>query len=249
MIGHNANQAGSKVERDVLRFDFTHGQAVSSSELAEVEQIVNRMIMGSSAIDWQVKPIEEAKKMGAMALFGEKYGDQVRVVSMGDFSREFCGGCHLSNTGQAGMVKIVREESVSAGVRRITAYTGPMALEHIQHQERVLAQSAGLLRVSANDVASRIEALQAQIKELQKSASSRQSSDSGAVADTLLSSAFEIADGKGLAIVGEVKASSTDEIRNLADRFARSPRTKTWPFCWRARQPARSKSSPWLPTT
>ncbi|MGL5094315.1 MAG: alanine--tRNA ligase, partial [Planctomycetia bacterium] len=142
VVGNHAKQAGSKVDDDVLRFDFSHNQAVTPDELRGIERWANERVMRAETVAAQVLPIAEAKKLGATALFGEKYGDEVRVVSMGDFSREFCGGCHLTNTGKVGFLKIVREEPVGSGVRRITAYTGLAALEYAQTQEGLMAQAA-----------------------------------------------------------------------------------------------------------
>jgi alanyl-tRNA synthetase len=124
-LGENATQRGSKVQQDELRFDFAHPRGVSDEELLKIEDDINARIAAGAPVVTKVMPIAEAKQLGAMALFGEKYPDFVRVVTMGDFSREFCGGTHLTNTGQVGLCRIVKEELIAAGVRRITCYTGP----------------------------------------------------------------------------------------------------------------------------
>lgn len=124
VLGEHVHQAGSSVTADRLRFDFNHMQAMSKQELRTVEDIVNDAIYNDYPVTTQVLPLEEAKKLGATALFGEKYGDLVRVVKMGDFSLEFCGGTHVKNTSSVGMFKILHESAVAAGVRRIEAVTG-----------------------------------------------------------------------------------------------------------------------------
>src|SRR3954471_6754444 len=146
-LGKHAQQAGSKVEPDRLRFDFANPEAVGKERLDLIEKTVNTLVMSGSAGGSTLMPIAEARTLGAMALFGEKYPDIVRVVSMGDFSRELCGGTHLDNVGRVGLFKIVGEESVSAGTRRITALTGQAALDHVRQEEDVLNEAAAALKV------------------------------------------------------------------------------------------------------
>lgn len=150
-LGENATQRGSKVEADQLRFDFAHPKGVTDDELLHIEDEINARIAEGAAVDIKVMPLAEAKQLGAMALFGEKYPDNVRVVSMGDFSREFCGGTHLSNTGQVGLCRIVKEELIAAGIRRVTCLTGPKALQRIRETEGLVKQVAGLLKASQPD--------------------------------------------------------------------------------------------------
>ena len=126
-LGKHAQQAGSKVEPDRLRFDFSNPEAVGKERLKQIEQTVNQRVLRAEPIHWSIMPIADARAKGAMALFGEKYPENVRVVEMGDFSKELCGGTHLDNVGEIGLVRIVGEESVSAGTRRLTALTGPAA--------------------------------------------------------------------------------------------------------------------------
>ena len=140
-LGKHAQQAGQKVEPDRLRFDFANPEAVGKERLEQIEKTVNALVMTGSAVDWTLMPIAEAKSLGAMALFGEKYPDIVRVVRMGDFSKELCGGTHLDNVGQVGLFKIIGEESVASGTRRITALTGQAALDFVRQEEEVLARS------------------------------------------------------------------------------------------------------------
>ncbi|HVJ79927.1 MAG TPA: alanine--tRNA ligase [Planctomycetia bacterium] len=217
VVGEHAKQAGSRVERDQLRFDFSHGQALAPSELKAIEDFATARIMEAAPIEAKVMPIAEAKKLGAMALFGEKYGDEVRVVSMGGFSREFCGGCHLSNTGQVGPLRIVREESVSAGIRRITALVGPAAVEHQAKQERTLHEAAALLRAAPTELPKRIEALQKELKDLQKELSGLKRAGAGDLV-AQLAAAAEKRSAASL-VVGEAPGAGPDELRNYCDEL------------------------------
>src|SRR5690606_32748154 len=142
---------------DYLRFDFSHNKALSESELEEIENLVNAQILANHEVSKQVLPIEEARRLGAMALFGEKYGDVVRVISMGNssldnkskvFSIELCGGTHVKRTGDIGLFRIVHETGIAAGVRRIEAVTGPKALERAREQEKRLQSLAALVKSS-----------------------------------------------------------------------------------------------------
>ena len=119
VLGDHVEQAGQMVNWNQLRFDFTHFSAMTTEEIRKVEHLVNKVILDAMSVESREMPLEEAKKMGAMALFGEKYGDVVRVVSVGEFSREFCGGTHVDNTSKLGLFKIISESSVAAGVRRM----------------------------------------------------------------------------------------------------------------------------------
>jgi alanyl-tRNA synthetase len=167
-LGEHAQQQGSKVDCDWLRFDFTHSAAVSPEELERIEDEVNARITDAEAVRADAMPLVEARKLGAIMLFGEKYSDEVRVVSLGDYSKELCGGTHLENTGQIGLFKITGEESVSAGTRRIVALTGPAALKHVRQSEAALSQTAAVLRVPASEVPDRVEALVKEIRQLKK---------------------------------------------------------------------------------
>ena len=143
-LGKHAQQRGSKVEFDVLRFDFMNPGAVGPEQLAAIETEVNELVASSAKISSRSLPIAQARESGAMMLFGEKYPDIVRMVSIGGFSKELCGGTHLENSGQVGLFKITGEESVSTGTRRITALTGSRALEYVRQHERELAELAAL---------------------------------------------------------------------------------------------------------
>lgn len=149
VLGNHIAQAGSYCGKDYARFDFTHFKKMSEEEIRQTESIVNTMINADAAVRTQILPIEEAKKTGAIALFDEKYGDKVRVVSMGDFSREFCGGTHVSNTGELGVFRIVSEESIGSGVRRITCETKMKAYSDFAYDQKYLLESAQMLKMNS----------------------------------------------------------------------------------------------------
>ncbi|WP_165219465.1 alanine--tRNA ligase [Aquisphaera insulae] len=220
-LGKHAQQAGSKVEPDRLRFDFGNPDAVGAERLEKIETTVNRLVMTGSAVNWTRMPIAEAKSLGAMALFGEKYPDVVRVVQMGDFSRELCGGTHLDNVGQVGLFKILGEESVAAGTRRITALTGQAALDYVNQEEDVLAQAAAALRVPQAQVGVRIAALLEEIKTLKKQASQRKAEPSAekVSVDELVAQARPL--GSATVVVRSVSGVSPDEMRVLIDGLRR----------------------------
>jgi alanyl-tRNA synthetase len=219
-LGKHAQQAGSKVEPDRLRFDFSHGEAVGRDRLRAIEDEVNALVMAGEAVRWTHMPIAEAKRLGAMALFGEKYPEVVRVVQMGDFSKELCGGTHLDHVGQVGPFKIVGEESVASGTRRITALTGHAALDFVRQQEDSLALAASALRVSPGQLADRAAALAEEIKALKKQLAQRGAESRPSVsAEDLLSKAQPYG---GARIVAEaVEGVDADALRQLIDVLRR----------------------------
>ena len=164
VLGSHVEQKGSLVTPDRLRFDFAHFQAITREELDQVEALVNQEIQADLPVVTEVMNIEDAKKSGAMALFGEKYGDEVRVVSMGDFSRELCGGTHVRNTGTIMLFKILSESGVAAGVRRIEALTGEGVMEYYRDLEQKLFQAAALLKTAPAELSDKITHLQAELK-------------------------------------------------------------------------------------
>lgn len=164
VLGSHVEQKGSLVTPDRLRFDFAHFQAMTEEEIARTETLVNEEIQANLAVTTQIMSLEEAKKSGAMALFGEKYSDEVRVVSMGDFSRELCGGTHVSNTGVISLFKIVSESGIAAGVRRIEALTGNGVLAYYKEMETRLFSAASLLKTSPAELTDKIAHLQAELK-------------------------------------------------------------------------------------
>ena len=167
-LGENATQRGSKVQEDELRFDFAHPKGLTPEELIKIEDEINSRIADAAAISTRLMPIAEARTLGAMALFGEKYPDNVRVVSMGDFSRELCGGTHLNSTGQVGLCRVIRDELVAAGVRRITCYTGPKAIERIRETEAIVKEASALLKSQPDELSRKIEALQTELRDAKK---------------------------------------------------------------------------------
>lgn len=168
VLGEHVAQAGSLVGPERLRFDFSHLSGMTPEEIAIVERKVNEQIWANDSVDIKEMSIDEAKAIGAMALFGEKYGDVVRVVKAGDYSTELCGGCHVRSTGEIGLFRIVSEASIAAGVRRVEAVTGKGAYEYVIGQQRLLEDAANKLKSGVNDVPMRVEILQNNLKDLSK---------------------------------------------------------------------------------
>jgi alanyl-tRNA synthetase len=219
-LGKHAQQAGSKVEPDRLRFDFSNPEAVGRERLKQIERTVNERVLKAEAIKWSTMPIADARAKGAMALFGEKYPENVRVVEMGEFSKELCGGTHLDNVGEIGLVRIVGEESVSAGTRRITAVTGLAAIDVVSHEAESLSEATALLKVSPAQLATRISALMDEIKNLKKQAQTRKADGGGKVPpDKLLADAPTV--GATKVVVAEVPGMSTDDLKQLVDVLRR----------------------------
>ncbi|KWX83001.1 alanine--tRNA ligase [Paenibacillus riograndensis] len=218
VLGGHVNQAGSLVEGARLRFDFSHFGAITPEELSDIEHRVNAQIWRGLDVIIENKPIDEAKAMGAMALFGEKYGNIVRVVQVGDYSLELCGGIHVLNTSQIGIFKLVSESGIGSGVRRIEAVTGRYAYQFTESQLDLLKQSAGLLKSSLNEVPKRMEALNAQVRELSRENESLQSKLSATFAAELTSSVKTVGSGTQLLAVA-VQAGNMDALRSTADEL------------------------------
>lgn len=213
VLGAHVKQAGSVVEPGRLRFDFTHYAAMTSDELREVERLVNQRILENTEVITDVMDLEQALATGAMALFGEKYGESVRVVSVPGFSRELCGGTHVRRTGDIGLFKIIYEGSISAGVRRIEAITGEGALEKFQQASAQLAKIGELLHTTENGVIDQTEKLleqqailQRQLDQLKSQAAQRQGEKlNGRVV-------------KGATVLAEkVEGMDREQLRTLAD--------------------------------
>jgi alanyl-tRNA synthetase len=168
VLGEHVNQAGSLVAPDRLRFDFTHIGAMTDEELREVERRVNEQVWKNTQVTITYKPLDEAKAMGAMALFGEKYGEIVRVVAVSDYSLELCGGTHVNSTGEIGLFKIVSESGIGSGTRRIEAVTGRHAFAYLEKQIGILNDVATLLKTTPAQVIDRVEQLQEKLKELSR---------------------------------------------------------------------------------
>ncbi len=167
-LGENATQRGSKVQQDELRFDFAHPKGLTADELLKIEDEINARIAEGAPVTTKLMPIAEARTLGAMALFGEKYPDNVRVVRMGDFSTELCGGTHLGNTGQVGFCRVIRDELVAAGIRRITCFTGPKAIARIRETDALVKEAAALLKTQPDELARKIAALQDELRETKR---------------------------------------------------------------------------------
>ncbi len=215
-LGKHALQQGSKVDDDLLRFDFANPSAVGGDDLARIEDEVNARILASGSIGSANMPLADARKAGAMMLFGEKYPDVVRMVSMGDFSKELCGGTHLTNTSQIGVFKIIGEESVAAGTRRITALTGKAALRDIRQMQTSVNRAAAALRTRTDEVGERVEGLVKELRQLKKQAAA--SPKGGASVDELIAQATDVGGVK--VIVAEVPG-GPNELRQLIDQIRR----------------------------
>ncbi|HEX8207134.1 MAG TPA: alanine--tRNA ligase [Solirubrobacteraceae bacterium] len=211
-LGGHVRQAGSYVGPDKLRFDFTHGEGLSAEDLEWVEERVNAQVVANQPVRALTMPLDEARRLGAMALFGEKYGDIVRVVQIGDgsFSRELCGGTHVRSTAEIGLVKILSESSSAANVRRIEALTGPEAIGLLRRHDALLREAATALRKSPADVPSAVADLQAKLKESKKAGPAKPSVDLAALAD----GAILLGDAK---FVGATVASDPKALRDVAD--------------------------------
>ena len=215
-LGQHAMQQGSKVEQDWLRFDFTHLQSVSPGELQAIEAEVNDRVRDGAAIAWRHLPIAQARQAGAMMLFGEKYPDVVRMVSMGDFSKELCAGTHLDSTGQVGFFKITSEESVAAGTRRIVALTGPAAQEHARQQEGLLHETASLLKAPLSDVPRRVGTLLKELRDLKKQVAAGGGGAQASV-DQILGEGLKV--GGTTLVTCEIPGGSADGLRQLIDQL------------------------------
>jgi alanyl-tRNA synthetase len=219
VLGEHVEQRGSRVKPDEFTFDFSHNGPVSEAEKVEVERLVNERIYQDLPVRWRELAIGEARQLpGVRAFFGDKYGDVVRVVEVGDgFSREFCGGTHLEHTGQTGFFKIIAEEGVAKGVRRLTAVTGPAAVAAVQKQDQVLAELTARFRCQVEDLPARVEGLQEEIKKLQQQLKKGTAADLQGVADKLLAGASDVKGAK--IIVGEMPAGPDDQMRQQVDRL------------------------------
>jgi alanyl-tRNA synthetase len=219
-LGTHVRQAGSAVRPDKLRFDFTHGQALSREELRDVEERVNEWIKASRSVRWMNMNREEAEKLGAMALFGEKYGEWVRVVEVDGVSRELCGGTHVANTAEVGIFKISSEGSSAANVRRVEAITGPAAIDFFREREAQLQEAGELLGNPQNPVAAARRAAE-QLQQASAGAEKVQREQHGAVADRLAGEAEDISGSDGRMVVATVDPSlqaNPKQLLELANR-------------------------------
>ncbi len=215
VLGTHVEQAGQLVNEKEVRFDFTHFNPMTADELVKVEMLVNQFIMQAQPVVMQEMPIEEAKKMGAMMLFGEKYGDIVRVVKAGDFSTEFCGGTHVANSGELGLFKIVSESSVAAGVRRITALTGMNLLAYLNHNEAMVKLVAAAFKTSDNEINERASAIITELKDKDKEIQKLNAELTKLKSADMFSKPVEI-DGLEL-YTAKVDGTTPDALRSMGD--------------------------------
>ncbi len=220
VLGDHVHQAGSLNEPDKLRFDFTHFSAVTPEELLKIERIVNDAVLAGGEIVTEVMSLEEARKLGAMALFGEKYGETVRVVRMkdengGDFSMEFCGGTHLSNTAKVGSFHITSESSIASGVRRIEATVGKRNVEDFLHLKEMVFTAAAELKVQPSEMVERIDSQIAEIRELKKAVDKYKSKAALGEANDFLASAKQV--GGLRVLTGNLGAVSVPDLRKMGD--------------------------------
>ncbi|MBI4007140.1 MAG: alanine--tRNA ligase, partial [Planctomycetes bacterium] len=215
VIGQHAEQSGSLVLPDRLRFDFNHFTAVTREELTRIEDVVNEKIMLNSPVETREMSLNEAKSSGAIALFGEKYGETVRVVGIGDFSRELCGGTHVKNTGEIGFFKIVSEASIAAGIRRIEALTSAAAVDKIREREDIVRELCSVLKTPENQLVQRIEDVLDEAKKLNKEIQQLKQGNIDKVTDALIANAKEVS---GVKIITEkIEGVKAEDLRNTAD--------------------------------
>ncbi|MBT4555136.1 MAG: alanine--tRNA ligase, partial [Candidatus Marinimicrobia bacterium] len=206
---------GSLVHSDYLRFDLTHFEKIDSNQIQKIESLVNEQILNNIVLDIKLKSFDDARADGAEALFGEKYGDEVRVVQVGDYSMELCGGTHVERTGAIGSFKITEESSLSSGVRRIVALTGKKVIEKMQHDSTILKDIQHILNTSQSEIPNRIEGLLKEKKELEKKLNQKNSQTS--IDIDLMANAISI--GKSLLVVNQVNCKSMNELKNLGDQL------------------------------
>ncbi|WP_417311090.1 alanine--tRNA ligase [Ectopseudomonas khazarica] len=220
VLGDHVQQKGSLVNSQRLRFDFSHFEAIKPEQLKQLEDIVNRVVRENSAVETEITDIETAKAKGAMALFGEKYGDQVRVLSMGgDFSVELCGGTHVARTGDIGLFKIVSEGGVAAGVRRIEAVTGAQALAYLNGAEEQLKEAASLVKGNRDNVLDKLSALLERNRQLEKELEQLKAKAASAAGNDLAASAVDVKGTKVLAarldgLDGKALLALVDQLKN-----------------------------------
>ena len=217
VLGDHVHQKGQLVNSERCRFDFSHFSAMTPEEILKVEEIVNENILSALEVTTKELPISEAKKLGAMALFGEKYGDIVRVVDIEGKSIEFCGGTHVANTSNIGLFKIISEASVASGVRRIEALTGAAALKYYQHQDELLKTVCSAVKATPENLVKRVEGVIAEQRQTAKELESLKAKMAGSAAEGILSSAVDV---KGIKLVcAEIKDSDANALRTMGDQL------------------------------
>ena len=217
VLGEHVHQSGSFVDDERLRFDFNHFAPMTSEEIKKVEDLVNANIMKAEHVNTEIMTLEEAKKSGAIALFDEKYSNEVRVVSVGDFSSELCGGTHAKNSGEIGFFKITSEAGIAAGIRRIEGVTGFNAIRYVEEKDNLLKETASALKCSEKDILKKIQSQSAEIKQLEKDVEELKSKLAHGEADEILKNIKEI---KGIKVItGELKDVDANTLRELADNL------------------------------
>ncbi|MGL4108110.1 alanine--tRNA ligase [Clostridium sp. LP20] len=217
VVGDHIHQAGSYVDDERLRFDFTHFQGLTREEIDKVEALVNEKIMDVYEVDTDLMTLEEAKESGAMALFDDKYGEKVRVVSVGDFAKELCGGTHVTNSGEIGLFKIIAESGVAAGIRRMEAVTGFNAIKYVEEKQRLLNDACQALKCNDKDILNRIASQGLEIKEKEKEIAELKSKLTSGAEDEILKS---VKDVSGIKVVAYALADvDGNALRDLADKM------------------------------
>ncbi|MBQ4466035.1 MAG: alanine--tRNA ligase, partial [Oscillospiraceae bacterium] len=218
VLGDHVHQAGQLVNDKACRFDFSHFSAMTTEELAKVENLVNQWILEAIPVEVNEMPIDEARKLGAMALFGEKYGDIVRVVKAGDVSVEFCGGTHVANTANIGLFRIVSESSVASGVRRIEAVTGTGVIELLNAQQATIQEAAKALKLgNASELPAKCAALTAQLRETEKTVESLRAKMAGSALDDVMKNAKDV---NGVSVIGTaIEGANADMLRKMGDQI------------------------------
>jgi alanyl-tRNA synthetase len=220
VVGQHAEQSGSSVTPERLRFDFHHFDGVKEGEIARIEELMNGRVMENASVITDQMALDQARKAGATALFGEKYGANVRVVNIGDYSQELCGGTHVDNTGEIGLFKIISESSIAAGIRRIEAVTGNEAIALTRRKGQMLDRLCGVLDTQENTVIQRAEELMQQIKDLRKDVQKAKKDDVQKYSSDFISKAKEVS---GVKIVTEVvKGVEIDDLRRTVDSLKKS---------------------------
>src|SRR5699024_3258196 len=215
VLGNHVNQAGSLVTDERLRFDFSHFNAVTEEELQQIERIINEKIWATIPVKTGLYPIEEAKQMRATALFGEKYGNIVRVVSIDQYSIELCGGCHVNNTAEIGMFKLMNESGIGAGTRRIEAVTGKEAYLLTNQYKKQLDQTAILLKTNSDQVTAKVEGLFQEVKQLKRENESLMKKLANNETTNILDKVEEI---NGISVLTEqVSAKDMNQLRSMVD--------------------------------
>ena len=217
IVGKHVNQSGSYVDDERLRFDFAHFQALSEDEIKKLEELVNNKIMGVFEVGTNLMTLNEARESGAMALFDDKYGDKVRVVNVGEFSKELCGGTHVSNSGEIGFFKIISETGVAAGIRRIEALTGLNAMRYMEEKQNILKQACIALKCNEKDVIKKIYSQGTEIKEKEKEILGLKNKLTSGIEEDILSSVREISGIKVIAY--KLDGIDGDALRDLCDKM------------------------------